>query len=120
MQYLAAVYVFIFFFQAEDGIRDADVTGVQTCALPIFAADVHRVDADDLDLERVRDRQRDLGLRRLGVHPEQVLSGRHRGVALLTDQRALDDLDGGPHASHSSTWLSAERVKTTVSAVRTS
>jgi len=25
-----------FFFQAEDGIRDRDVTGVQTCALPIF------------------------------------------------------------------------------------
>src|SRR5436305_5604686 len=29
--------LFFFFFQAEDGIRDADVTGVQTCALPIFA-----------------------------------------------------------------------------------
>src|SRR5207245_3034129 len=28
----------IFFFQAEDGIRDATVTGVQTCALPICAA----------------------------------------------------------------------------------
>src|SRR2546430_9673578 len=28
--------VFIFFFQAEDGIRDLTVTGVQTCALPIF------------------------------------------------------------------------------------
>src|SRR5438067_131502 len=27
---------FIFFFQAEDGIRDRNVTGVQTCALPIF------------------------------------------------------------------------------------
>src|SRR6266498_5217492 len=27
--------VYVFFFQAEDGIRDADVTGVQTCALPI-------------------------------------------------------------------------------------
>src|SRR6266699_4449562 len=26
---------YFFFFQAEDGIRDADVTGVQTCALPI-------------------------------------------------------------------------------------
>ena len=26
---------FFFFFQAEDGIRDRDVTGVQTCALPI-------------------------------------------------------------------------------------
>src|SRR3989337_4105113 len=25
----------VFFFQAEDGIRDATVTGVQTCALPI-------------------------------------------------------------------------------------
>src|SRR5206468_9170720 len=28
--------VFVFFFQAEDGIRDLIVTGVQTCALPIF------------------------------------------------------------------------------------
>src|SRR5205807_3774510 len=27
---------FFFFFQAEDGIRDYKVTGVQTCALPIF------------------------------------------------------------------------------------
>src|SRR5260370_986600 len=27
---------FFFFFQAEDGIRDSSVTGVQTCALPIF------------------------------------------------------------------------------------
>src|SRR5256885_7409882 len=27
--------IFIFFFQAEDGIRDYKVTGVQTCALPI-------------------------------------------------------------------------------------
>src|SRR5256886_7783165 len=30
--------IFFFFFQAEDGIRDLTVTGVQTCALPIFAA----------------------------------------------------------------------------------
>src|SRR2546430_3669021 len=27
--------LFLFFFQAEDGIRDLTVTGVQTCALPI-------------------------------------------------------------------------------------
>src|SRR2546427_8583657 len=37
--WVAAVYVstccFFFFFQAEDGIRDLTVTGVQTCALPI-------------------------------------------------------------------------------------
>src|SRR5437868_12384844 len=28
---------FFFFFQAEDGIRDRNVTGVQTCALPIYS-----------------------------------------------------------------------------------
>src|SRR4030066_346646 len=31
-------FVFFFFFQAEDGIRDSSVTGVQTCALPILLA----------------------------------------------------------------------------------
>src|SRR5262249_59823748 len=36
--------VAIFFFQAEDGIRDWSVTGVQTCALPIFmTVTVHTV-----------------------------------------------------------------------------
>src|SRR5690606_41197887 len=30
------LHFFIFFFQAEDGIRDFHVTGVQTCALPIY------------------------------------------------------------------------------------
>src|SRR5699024_951878 len=29
------ISIFFFFFQAEDGIRDRNVTGVQTCALPI-------------------------------------------------------------------------------------
>src|SRR5437763_15674532 len=32
--------VYFFFFQAEDGIRDTSVTGVQTCALPILAGQV--------------------------------------------------------------------------------
>src|SRR3712207_8148633 len=34
--------IFFFFFQAEDGIRDIGVTGVQTCALPICAATASR------------------------------------------------------------------------------
>src|SRR6266566_6303583 len=41
--YLREVFVSeldFFFFQAEDGIRDYKVTGVQTCALPIFVAAV--------------------------------------------------------------------------------
>src|SRR6267154_2412202 len=35
----------IFFFQAEDGIRDGRVTGVQTCALAIFIDRVKEVDS---------------------------------------------------------------------------
>src|SRR5437773_4268264 len=35
MVLLSLYIVYCFFFQAEDGIRDRDVTGVQTCALPI-------------------------------------------------------------------------------------
>src|SRR2546430_8633411 len=31
------VFLLFFFFQAEDGIRDLTVTGVQTCALPIYS-----------------------------------------------------------------------------------
>src|SRR5690625_5664541 len=33
---MIVIYVLFFFFQAEDGIRDGHVTGVQTCALPIL------------------------------------------------------------------------------------
>src|SRR5207237_10898370 len=38
----------VFFFQAEDGIRDSSVTGVQTCALPIlrYPEDLFRVQTD--------------------------------------------------------------------------
>src|SRR5256885_3936492 len=43
---------FFFFFQAEDGIRDYKVTGVQTCALPIFGAQEF-VDLDNDALEDV-------------------------------------------------------------------
>src|SRR2546430_16233751 len=32
---MCCLYSYFFFFQAEDGIRDLTVTGVQTCALPI-------------------------------------------------------------------------------------
>src|SRR5438132_14232936 len=35
--------LFDFFFQAEDGIRDHCVTGVQTCALPIYPAEAKRL-----------------------------------------------------------------------------
>src|SRR2546425_8870140 len=45
---------FFFFFQAEDGIRDKLVTGVQTCALPIFLSLVSGRNAQYLIEEHVR------------------------------------------------------------------
>src|SRR5260221_10431406 len=36
LRYVIIFFFFFFFFQAEDGIRDHCVTGVQTCALPIY------------------------------------------------------------------------------------
>src|SRR2546422_4736903 len=43
-----------FFFQAEDGIRDVAVTGVQTCALPIYlearvSPEVHELSAEPIE-----------------------------------------------------------------------
>src|SRR6266446_1653063 len=45
------ILILIFFFQAEDGIRDYKVTGVQTCALPIYLA-FHWEAGDKADAER--------------------------------------------------------------------
>src|SRR2546426_4772358 len=67
---------YFFFFQAEDGIRDYKVTGVQTCALPIVKQlRDHREDAGEMPragcaLERVGHGPR--------VHPHQRLRGVHR------------------------------------------
>src|SRR5437868_15381394 len=36
VRFVVFLFFFFFFFQAEDGIRDRNVTGVQTCALPIW------------------------------------------------------------------------------------
>src|SRR2546426_4685117 len=41
-------FFFFFFFQAEDGIRDYKVTGVQTCALPICFREMFELRAVDV------------------------------------------------------------------------
>src|SRR5438034_6987360 len=63
---------FFFFFQAEDGIRDHCVTGVQTCALPISdrPGRVHHAEGDSLrhpDLLRGVREQR----QRRGIEPAE-------------------------------------------------
>src|SRR5262249_20507047 len=79
-----------FFFQAEDGIRDWSVTGVQTCALPIFtgpAAEQHqpaegeRVGVDHPFQPGAGKAERPLNVRQRdveegGVHPHHQLRGR--------------------------------------------
>src|SRR3954463_1981179 len=59
-----ALVFFFFFFQAEDGIRDYRVTGVQTCALPIsFALREHGFGPTVFDLnEGMLERARAKGL----------------------------------------------------------
>src|SRR6266498_5381978 len=83
-------FFFFFFFQAEDGIRDADVTGVQTCALPIFAD--RR--ADGLGRDPVLD-----VVRRLGLTPPLGLAdgrGHRPGHAVSVHDDLAVDVARGP------------------------
>src|SRR5207249_6517949 len=82
-----------FFFQAEDGIRDRNVTGVQTCALPISGREPWAAVAQDLD-------------DRLG--PAHAVTargddGEREAAALDLDAQRLERLaraDGEPARSH--------------------
>src|SRR5256885_12481143 len=49
---MCCVMMLFFFFQAEDGIRDYKVTGVQTCALPILSDAYEIASADTIRLYR--------------------------------------------------------------------
>src|SRR5689334_24487332 len=83
------VFFFFFFFQAEDGIRDGTVTGVQTCALPIsrHPSPRHRGEQDGPGrLERgalPRDPQRDRGL------PAQARHFQGRQVCPHQDRKSV-------------------------------
>src|SRR2546430_8894266 len=76
----SAVVSMFFFFQAEDGIRDLTVTGVQTCALPIFE-------------KRKRESEIGGGEHRIErQHAEGKLTARER-IALLFDPGSFQELD---------------------------
>src|SRR5690625_445385 len=68
----------VFFFQAEDGIRDGHVTGVQTCALPIYfgvptALQIRAAIGYLLRMDEEAIRQREIFCR---VEPQNFLRGR--------------------------------------------
>src|SRR3989449_2499350 len=68
---------FFFFFQAEDGIRDVAVTGVQTCALPIWFLDNVSVPC----------------------HPQQIEFARLNLTHTVMSKRRLLELVGKGHVS---------------------
>src|SRR5699024_11479913 len=61
-----------FFFQAEDGIRDRNVTGVQTCALPICNIAVYG-DEDYNAAERTAEAELRFAWSKGGYEPQDVL-----------------------------------------------
>src|SRR3712207_7436530 len=63
-----------FFFQAEDGIRDIGVTGVQTCALPIFHAMPVLVETDAGTVRSVKRLTDGITLRGVRIEPELITS----------------------------------------------
>src|SRR5688572_4216371 len=93
-------FFYFFFFQAEDGIRDLTVTGVQTCALPIFVCDElewHAHLTVGLDRHLLRTRalaaQRSLAV----VHGQRDLCDARRALAIV-DHRG--DLRLVPRPEH--------------------
>src|SRR3989442_4890111 len=87
---------FFFFFQAEDGIRDADVTGVQTCALPILVGGepaletfTHDLGSVEVYLEALRPRPRLVVLGATPVAEHLLRGGAELGYAtVLVEPRA--------------------------------
>src|SRR5216683_3740023 len=80
--------IFFFFFQAEDGIRDLIVTGVQTCALPISQEAVSQALLDVLPFGRAdgRDQAPDVADVVIASLDAQEVS---RCLALLPEQQRL-------------------------------
>src|SRR5256885_8671864 len=75
-----------FFFQAEDGIRDYKVTGVQTCALPILNAHCRPLaaaDADETNAGELRDFLSESGVGKiLDLRQRQRLGGDRKSTRL--------------------------------------
>src|SRR5206468_6753114 len=84
-------FFFFFFFQAEDGIRDLIVTGVQTCALPISAD----VDAPSLQAH--------------AVAAIQGLNGTDLKGRSINVSRAHPRSEGGSRGNPPRGWRSEER-----------
>src|SRR6266508_3388331 len=123
--------VFFFFFQAEDGIRDGHVTGVQTCALPIFqflageeleqqeGRRVRRVEVVENEDERLRERggaeERGCRLEESEARSFRVAHGRLRKLTVELVQLGKDLREVGRASAELAAerlWIGASRVRT--------
>src|SRR3712207_6979844 len=83
------LHFFFFFFQAEDGIRDIGVTGVQTCALPIYWYTVALPVDDEATITDLVSDLVGLGARVHAVEPGRI-SLEERLLGILRDSSEED------------------------------
>src|SRR4051794_41936377 len=100
----------VFFFQAEDGIRDGRVTGVQTCALPILRDPLRRPRRRHTGARSVTPAKRPVHFRPRGVEIGRA-SCRERveiSVVAVSLTKKLKGLEGGTKTgalgSHVTVW----------------
>src|SRR5690348_17422849 len=79
--------IVLFFFQAEDGIRDGRVTGVQTCALPIFTGDAEKKNSQTEENDIAPDRMGlDIGPKTVDLFVEQIKKAK---LVLRSEERRV-------------------------------
>src|SRR2546422_10330358 len=93
------MYCVFFFFQAEDGIRDVAVTGVQTCALPIYEKAAERLVTANLRfvISYVKKYQGH------GLDLSELVAIGNEG--LLKAVKKIDPDQGGKFISYAEWWL---------------
>src|SRR2546426_12707854 len=101
---MSLVILYFFFFQAEDGIRDYKVTGVQTCALPISASQARASTRLTCSSDRGRTIQR-------GTRPS---------TAALTQAAVSSTKASRPTIAASAPWIGPARMLTLVRLERAS
>src|SRR2546427_952438 len=89
---MSMCFLFFFFFQAEDGIRDLTVTGVQTCALPISSVEDTTTAA--VPVTKPPDNVSVVGVRIFGKDGEAFVSDGTQGQAITRRVRTGDQIAG--------------------------
>src|ERR1039457_606463 len=98
---------FFFFFQAEDGIRDYKVTGVQTCALPIWVFPTFTADLEEMARWLLSCGITTVAMESTGVYwiPLYDVLERHGVTPCLVNARNMKNVPGRRTDWHECQWL---------------